>query len=105
RRRRAHRARPHPQRGRAVARERPSRTPRRPPICYPVRLPRGRNLPDSTMARALKVLLVIVAGLVAIAVLAAVALILFFDPNDYRDEIAAQVEKATGRELTIAGDL
>lgn len=57
------------------------------------------------MARALKVLLVIVAGLVAIAVLAAVALILFFDPNDYRDEIAAQVEKATGRELTIAGDL
>lgn len=57
------------------------------------------------MARALKILLVILAGLVGIVVIAAIALVLFFDPNDYRDEIAEQVEKATGRELTIAGEL
>ncbi len=57
------------------------------------------------MARALKILLVILAGLVGILIVAAIALVLFFDPNDYRDEIAAQVEKATGRKLTIAGEL
>lgn len=57
------------------------------------------------MTRLFKILLVILAGLVGIIVIAAIALLLFFDPNDYRDEIAAQVEKATGRELTIAGDL
>lgn len=57
------------------------------------------------MARALKILLVILAGLVGIVIIAAIALVLFFDPNDYRDEIAAQVEKATGRKLTIAGEL
>ena len=27
------------------------------------------------------------------------------DPNDYKDEIAAQVEKATGRKLTLQGDI
>jgi AsmA protein len=57
------------------------------------------------MARALKILLVILAGLVGIVLIAAIAIVLFFDPNDYRDEIAAQVEKATGRKLTIAGEL
>jgi len=30
---------------------------------------------------------------------------LFVDPNDYRDEIAAQASKAIGREMVIAGDL
>lgn len=30
---------------------------------------------------------------------------LFVDPNDYRDEIAAQASKAIGRELVIDGDL
>ena len=30
---------------------------------------------------------------------------LLFDPNDYKGEIAAAVEKATGRQLTLDGDL
>jgi AsmA protein len=57
------------------------------------------------MGRLVKVLLIIVAGIVGLAVLAAVALFLFFDPNDFRDEISAQVKKATGRDLVIEGDL
>ena len=57
------------------------------------------------MGRLLKILLIVLAGLVGLLVIAAIGLLLFFDPNDYRDEIAAEVEKATGRELTIEGDL
>ncbi|MFQ5548585.1 MAG: AsmA family protein [Woeseia sp.] len=57
------------------------------------------------MGRAAKLLLVIVAGIVGIVVLVSLALWLFFDPNDFRDEISAQVMDATGRELLIEGDL
>jgi AsmA protein len=57
------------------------------------------------MGRLLKILLIVVAGLVGIVVIAAIALIVFFDPNDYRDEIAVEVKQATGRDLTIEGDL
>ncbi len=57
------------------------------------------------MGRLVKILLLVVAGVVGLAVIAAVALFLFFDPNDFRDEISAQVMEATGRELLIEGDL
>lgn len=57
------------------------------------------------MGRLLKILLIVLAGLVGLLAVAAIGLLLFFDPNDYRDEIAAEVEKATGRELAIEGDL
>ncbi len=57
------------------------------------------------MGRLLKILLIVVAGLVGIVVIAAVALFVFFDPNDYRDDIAAEVKQATGRDLTIEGDI
>ncbi|MFQ6005453.1 MAG: AsmA family protein [Woeseia sp.] len=57
------------------------------------------------MGRVAKLLLIIIAGIVGIAVLASIALLLFFDPNDFRDEISAQVRDATGRELVIEGDL
>ena len=53
----------------------------------------------------LRTLLIIVAGIVGIVIFASVALYLFFDPNDYRDEISAGVKEATGRDLTIEGDL
>ncbi len=53
----------------------------------------------------LKALLIIVASIIGVAVLASVAVYLFFDPNDYREEIAAGVKDATGRDLTIEGDL
>jgi uncharacterized protein involved in outer membrane biogenesis len=44
-------------------------------------------------------------GLLVITVAAILtAVVLFFDPDDYRDEIAALVEWQTGRDLTIEGD-
>ena len=45
-------------------------------------------------------------GLVVAALIAAVtALALFFDPNDYKDQIAALVKRQTGREVSIQGDI
>ena len=57
------------------------------------------------MGRLVRILLLVVAGFVGLTVIAAVALFLFFDPNDFRDEISAQVKSATGRDLVIEGDL
>ncbi|MBT8084107.1 MAG: AsmA family protein [Woeseia sp.] len=57
------------------------------------------------MSRLLKWLLLAIAGIVALVIVAAVALLLLFDPNDFRERIAAEVEEATGRELVIEGDL
>jgi AsmA protein len=53
----------------------------------------------------LRALLIIVASIVGLFIFASVALYLFFEPNDYRDEIAAGVKDTTGRDLTIEGDL
>ncbi len=57
------------------------------------------------MGRILKVLGIVVGAVVVlfVAVLAAVGLLV--DPNDYKDEIVAAVQRATGRQLTLAGDL
>jgi AsmA protein len=57
------------------------------------------------MARLVKIVLVVAAALVGIAVIASAALYLFFDPNDFRDEISLAVKESTGRELVIEGDL
>jgi AsmA protein len=57
------------------------------------------------MGRVLKILLIVVAGVVGIVIIAAVALLLIFDPNDFRDDISARVSEATGREFAIEGDL
>src|SRR5688572_32892076 len=57
------------------------------------------------MGRFLKILLIAVAGLVGLLIVAAIALLLFVDPNDYREEIAAKVKQATGRHLVIEGNL
>ena len=57
------------------------------------------------MGRVLKILLIVVAGVVGIIAIAAVALLLFFDPNDFRDDIATRVSDATGREFAIEGEL
>ncbi len=43
--------------------------------------------------------------LVALVVVAAIAFVVLFDPNDFRDDIAAEVQRTTGRELVIEGDL
>jgi AsmA protein len=57
------------------------------------------------MARLLKILLIALAGVVGLLIVAAVALYLFFDPNDFKEEISAQVRSATGREFEIEGDI
>lgn len=57
------------------------------------------------MGKLLKIILWLVALLVAIVVIAAIVLPMVIDPNDYKDEIAATVEKQTGRTLSIEGDL
>lgn len=54
------------------------------------------------MARLVKTLLIVVASVVGIAVLALVAVLLFFDPNDYREQISGGVRDATGRDLPAA---
>ena len=57
------------------------------------------------MGKLIKILLVIVglavAGIVALAVL----LPLYFDPNDFKEEISAAAKDKTGRDLTITGDI
>ncbi|HER34347.1 MAG: AsmA family protein [Halothiobacillaceae bacterium] len=44
-------------------------------------------------------------ALVMVAVLAATAFLLTFDPNDYKEQIAVQVEERTGRSIQFNGDL
>ncbi|MCB1866339.1 MAG: AsmA family protein [Chromatiales bacterium] len=57
------------------------------------------------MKRVFKTLLWTVAVLVVLIVAAAILVPLFVDPNDYKEEIAGQARKHTGRDLTITGDL
>ncbi len=44
-------------------------------------------------------------AIVLVAILAITAFVLTFDPNDYKPQIAAQVEKQTGRSIQFNGDL
>jgi AsmA protein len=57
------------------------------------------------MGRFTKIILLIVAALVGLFAVAAIFLLLFFDPNDVRADIEQAVEETTGRELTIAGEV
>src|SRR6185436_12525329 len=57
------------------------------------------------MKRVLKILCLAVGAVVVLLVVVAVAVTLLFDPNDYKDEIMAAVQDATGRQLTLDGDL
>lgn len=53
----------------------------------------------------LKLVALVIGGLVALVVLALVAVLVLVDPNDYRGEIERRAQEATGRKLTIAGDI
>lgn len=53
----------------------------------------------------LKILLGIIGGLIILIVAAAIVIPMYVDPNDYKDEITTLVEKQTGRQLQIPGDL
>jgi hypothetical protein len=57
------------------------------------------------MKRLFKILGLVVGVVVVLLIVAGVAVSLLFDPNDYKDEITAAVQDATGRQLTLDGDL
>lgn len=55
--------------------------------------------------RALKIAGFVAGGLIVLIVLALVLVVVFVDPNDYRDDIERIVESKTGRDLTLGGEL
>ena len=57
------------------------------------------------MGRILKFFGIAVGGLIVLLVVALVAVGMLFDPNDYKDRITTAVADATGRTLTLSGDL
>src|SRR5210317_2667779 len=57
------------------------------------------------MSRFTKIILWLIASLAALFAVAAIAFFLFFDPNDFREDIAKAVKESTGRELTIDGEV
>lgn len=57
------------------------------------------------MGGLLKKLVFVVLGIAALLVIVAVAFVLLFDPNNFREQIATEVQRKTGRELVIAGDI
>lgn len=57
------------------------------------------------MGRLFKVIGIVVGALIVLVIAAVVGIALLVDPNDYKDQIAAAVADATGRQLTLEGDL
>ena len=53
----------------------------------------------------LKLVIKIVGIVIVLLLLVLAALVITFDPNNYKDTITAQVEKQTGRDFEIAGDI
>ncbi|MFT5390972.1 MAG: AsmA protein [Gammaproteobacteria bacterium] len=73
---------------------------------------KGKNYNDRSQVYGglrVKTLIKIIVGLVGLVVVvvvaAAVLVPMFFDPNDYKDELATLAKEHTGRELTIEGDI
>jgi AsmA protein len=57
------------------------------------------------MGRTLKLIGIVAGALIVLLVAALVTVALVFDPNDYKTEITEAVAEATGRTLTLEGDL
>ncbi|MFQ5683044.1 MAG: AsmA family protein [Candidatus Binatia bacterium] len=57
------------------------------------------------MKKAIKIILGVVGVLIVIIVAAAIFIVSWVDPNDYKDEIAAVVKDNTGRDLAIEGKI
>lgn len=55
--------------------------------------------------RALKIAGIVIGSVIALVVVGLLLVVLFVDPNDYRDDIERVVESKTGRQLTLSGDL
>ncbi len=62
-------------------------------------------LQEEIMSKAVKWILITVAGIVCLGIIAAVTLPFVIDPNDYKDKITELVYKQTGRKLLIPGDI
>jgi len=57
------------------------------------------------VAKPLKILLFMILAPVLLITVALIAILIFVDPNDYRDQIESAVKENTGRELAIEGDI
>jgi AsmA protein len=57
------------------------------------------------MSRIANTVVAIIGALLLLFVIAAIAFFLFFDPNDFREEIAQAVKEETGRDLVIDGEV
>ena len=57
------------------------------------------------MGRTIKITTFVISTLLLLFVIGAIALLTFVDPNRFKDPIIHQVEQATGRQVTIKGDL
>jgi AsmA protein len=57
------------------------------------------------MGGLLKKVVFVFLGIAALLVIVAVSFVLLFDPNNFREEIATEVQRKTGRELVIEGDI
>src|SRR5690606_41733751 len=55
--------------------------------------------------RALKIVGIAIGALIALVVVTLLLVLIFVDPNDFRDDIERLVERQTGRELTLSGAL
>ena len=52
----------------------------------------------------MRILFKLIIFIVILVIAGLIALPFIVDPNDYKQEISSQVEKATGRTLTLDGD-
>lgn len=57
------------------------------------------------LPRHLKIFIYIIGLLAALTIVAATAVVLLIDPNEYRDDIQSWVKAQTGQELSIEGDM
>jgi AsmA protein len=57
------------------------------------------------MGRLLKIVAIVAGVVIALVAVLLVAVVVLVDPNDYKADITAAVQRSTGRELTLDGDL
>lgn len=57
------------------------------------------------MPKALKLISLALAAIVLLIIVGVAAILILVDPNDYKDDITQAVHDATGRELTLSGEI
>jgi AsmA protein len=55
--------------------------------------------------RVVKLIAYVFAGLLAFLIVLLLAVWMFVNPNNFKEQIASEAKSATGRELTLEGDL